>query len=332
MSTSNNPGFTPKNQSASNNSKNIIIGVLAAGLVVMGGYLLVDKNQTSETIQKQETQIAQVTDEKSEIQQSFDQSLSRLDSMTGLNSSLQSKLSESNTEIARVKKEIRTILNKKNATGAELSRAKNLIAQLNGKIENMAQEVARLTQENQTLGEEKVILTQEKETLTTEKQKLSEDLQVTTVAKQQLETKVDIASTLNASNIAITPVNVKGNGKEKVSATAKRVDKLVISFDVANRIAQPGQTEVYVVVTGPDGKPVSAEATGSGTFTTREEGDKFFTAKLPVEIETAKKKNVQFSLNKTNSFQQGTYRVQIYQNGFLIADGVRELKKSALFG
>jgi regulator of replication initiation timing len=328
----NNPGTAPKNQSTPNNSKNVVIGVLAAGLLVTGGYLFFDKNQSSQTIQKQETQIAKVSDEKSDIQQSFDESLSRLDSLTGANSSLQSKLTERNTEIAKVKKEIRSILNKKNATAAELSRAKKLIATLNGNIENMQQEVARLTQENETLGQEKVALTADKEVLTTEKQKLSADLETTTVAKQDLEKKVDVASTLNASNIAITPINVKGNGKEKVSNTAKRVDKLVISFDVANRIAEPGQTDVYVVVIGPDGKPVSSESLGSGTFTTREEGDKLFTAKLPVEVETAKKKNVQFALNKPEHFQQGNYRIQIYQNGFLIADGTKELKKANLFG
>ena len=150
--------------------------------------------------------------------------------------------------------------------------------------------------------------------------------------KQDLEKKVDVASTLNASNISITPIDVRRNGKEKVNENAKRVDKLVISFDVANRIAQPGRTDVYVVVTAPDGKPVSAESLNSGTFTTREEGDKFFTAKVPVDIETAKKKNVQFALKQDNRFQQGNYRIQIYQNGFLIADGTRQLKKATLFG
>jgi len=249
--------------------------------------------------------------------------------MTGLNSTLQSKLAESNSEIARTKKEIRSILNKKNATAAELSRAKHLIAQLNDKIGSMEQEVARLTQENQTLGEEKVALTAEKETLTADKTKLTQDLETTTTAKVELEKKVDVGSTLNASNIVITPLKVKGNGKEKVSSTAKRVDKLVVSFDVANRIAQPGTTDVYVVVTGPDGKPVSAG--NAGTFTTREEGDKPFTAKLPVDVEPSKKKNVEFALQNT-SFQKGSYRIQIYQNGFLIGDGTRELKKGGLFG
>ena len=306
--------------------RNVIIGVLAAVLVGLGIYLAVDKSKSNDTIAQQQTQIEKVTDEKSDIQQSFDASLSRLDSVKSVNGNLQSQLAASNSEISKTKAEIRSILNKKNATAAELNRAKQLIAGLNDKITNMQAEVARLTQDNQTLTQEKTVLTQEKTVLTEEKQKLSDDLSTTSAAKVELEKKVDVASTLNASNISITPVKLKGNGEEKVTANAKRVDKLKISFDVDNRIAQPGTAEVYVLVLGPDGKPVS----NSGTFTTREEGDKSFTAKLPVELQTAKRTNVQFQFTPSN-FQQGNYTILIYQNGFKIGEGTRELKKGGLF-
>jgi peptidoglycan hydrolase CwlO-like protein len=300
--------------------RNVIIGIMAAVLVGLGAWLIVDKNKSTDTIQQQQTEITKVTDEKSEIQQSFDASLSRLDSVKSVNTNLQSQLAASNSEISKTKAEIRSILNKKNATAAELNRAKQLIASLNTKISDMQAEVARLTQDNQTLTQEKTVLTEEK-------QKLNEDLSTTTAAKVELEKKVDVASTLNASNISITPVKLKGNGEEKVTASAKRVDKLKISFDVDNRIAQPGTADVYVLVIGPDGKPVS----NSGTFTTREEGDKSFTAKLPVELQTAKRTNVQFQFTPGN-FQQGNYTILIYQNGFKIGEGTRELKKGGLFG
>jgi len=317
------PPVAPSNRN-NNTAKNVIIGILAAGVIGLGSYLIVDKNKTGEVIHQQETQIATVNTEKSDVQRSFDASLARLDSMSGVNKGLEGKLTAKNSEIAKVKKEIRSILNKKNATSAELARAKTLIESLNGKIESMQAEVARLTQENQGLSNDKVVLTQEKE-------KLNTDLAATTVIKQDLEKKVDVASTLNASNITITPINVKNNGKEKISTVAKRVDKLVVSFDVDNRIAQPGSTDVYVVVIGPDGKPLGADAQGSGTFTTRDEGDKSFTAKVPVEIETAKKKNVEFAFKPGGNFQQGNYTIQIYQNGFKIGEGTRSLKKGGLF-
>lgn len=325
MSTTNFPTPSQENQPQTlprkNNYKNAVIGVLAAGVLGLGGYMVYDKNKASDTIQQQQSQIAKVTDEKSDIQSSFDASLARLDSMATVNTGLNSQLTEKNSEIAKVKSEIRSILSKKNATAAELSRAKTLIAQLNDKISVLEQDVARLTEENQILSNDKVVLTQEKEKLTT-------DLATTTEVKQNLEKKVDVASTLNASNIAITPIDVRKSGKEKVSTTAKRVDKLLVSFDVTNRIAQPGSTDVYVLVIAPDGSAITSSAE---TFTTREDGDKTYTAKLPVEIETAKKKNVEFAFAPGTKFQQGSYKIMIYQNGFLIGESIRELKKGGLF-
>ena len=312
---------TPKTSSV----KNLIIGVLSVCVIGLGAYTITDKNKLGEQIQQQQTQITKVTDEKSAVQNNFDASLARLDSMATLNTSLQGKLTDKNSEIAKVKTEIRSILNKKNASASELAKAKMLIADLNGKITGMEADIARLTDENKGLHADKVILTQDKE-------KLTQDLVVTNAAKMELEKKVDVASTLNANNITVTPINIKGNGKEKISSNAKRVDKLLISFDVNNRIAQPGTTDLFVLITGPDGKTMVSSGATATKFTTREEGEKEFTAKVPVAVETAVKKNVEFGFTPSNSFQQGSYKIQIYQNGFLIGEGTKQLKKGGLFG
>ncbi len=324
MSTSNYPSATPT-QEPKKDYKGLIIALLAAGLLGTWGYLLWNNNKNEQTIQQKEATISQVTDEKTELQRNFDASLARLDSVTGNNNALEGKLTEKNSEITKIKGEIRSILNKKNATAAELTKAKALILEMNEKVAGLEQEVARLTTENAQLNTD---LTSEKGKTT----QLTTDLVTTTTAKQELEKTVDIASTLNAYNIAITPINEKKSGKEKVTTTAKRVDKLVVSFDVDNRIAPAGSAEVYVLVTGPDGKPVSQEALGSGTFTTREEGDKPFTARVPVKIETSKKVAVEFALKQADNFLKGNYKIEIYHNGFKIGEGTRELKKGGLFG
>ena len=43
------------------------------------------------------------------------------------------------------------------------------------------------------------------------------------------------------------------------------------------------------------------------------------------------KKNVEFAFTPADKFQLGTYTIQIYQNGFKIGEGTRELKKGGLF-
>lgn len=304
--------------------KNIIIAVLALCLIGLGAYTITNKNEAVTQIQQKQVEIAKVTDEKSDVQKNFDASLARLDSMSTVSTNLEHKLTAKNSEIGRMKSEIRSILNKKNASVAELGRAKKLIDELNGKITGMEADIARLTDENKGLNEDKVVLTKDKE-------KLTEDLVTTNTAKQALEKKVDIASTLNASNIKVTPINVKGNGKEKISTTAKRIDKLLISFDVDNRIAPAGSTDLFVLITGPDGKTMQTNLGANGTFTSRADGEKSFTVKVPVELETDKRKNVAFAFTPGATFQQGSYKIQIYQNGFLIGEGAAELKKGGLF-
>lgn len=305
-------------------SKNLIIGLLAAVILILAGFFIFDHNKSSEQIKANQTEVATVTSEKSEIQSNFDASLARLDSLTTMNTDMQKQLEGKDAEITKIKAEIRSILNNKNATAAELKKARNLIAQLNGQITDLNQQIALLQTENDTLKVQNAGLVVERETLT-------RNLDSTTVVNTGLTEKVDVASTLNASNITITPLKIKNNGKEKVKTNAKAVDKLLVSFDVKNRIIQTGSTDIYVIVIGPDGKPVTS-APGSGMFNTRDDGERAFTAKLPVNLETAKKKNVEFGFVPADHFMQGSYQIKIYQNGFLIGEGTRQLKKGGIFG
>jgi TolA-binding protein len=326
MTTTNYPSASPQTpDSPKRDSKNLIIGLLAVGILGTWGYFLWDKNKSDQQITELKTQYIAVDSAKNDLDRAYAASVSRLDSLTGANNNLEGKLTSSQSEIKNLRGRIDGLLRKQRLTEKEKKEAQTLITELNEKIANMEQEVARLTQENQVLNEKNT-------TLTTEKEAVTQELATTNVAKQELEKKVDVASTLNASAIAITPVNEKKSGKESVTTKAKKVDKLVISFDVDNRIVQSGQTEVYVCITGPDGQPVAVEALGSGKFTTRDEGEKLFTAKVPVDFEAGKKKHVEFAWKQNSDFKTGDYKIEVYHNGFKIGEGVRSLKKGGIFG
>ena len=77
---------------------------------------------------------------------------------------------------------------------------------------------------------------------------------------------------------------------------------------------------------------ITVEALGSGKFTTREEGEKLFTAKVPVEFEAGKAKHVQFAWKQNSAFKQGNYKIEVYHNGFKIGEATRSLKKGGIFG
>jgi phage shock protein A len=311
------PTTTPQRSS---NSKNIVIGLLAVALLGSWAYFLMKINRSDKEILSKSEEGVHYMSQRDSLESLYKFTLDKYDSVTVANNDLSGKLTTKQTEISKLKAEINSILKKKNATSSELARAKTLIDELNSQIETLQAENARLTGENQTLTTEKAQLIVEKDTLTA-------NLNTTQAEKKVLENTVDVGSTFSASNISIIPVNEKNGGKEKETTTAKKVDKLVVSFDVENRIAKSGPADMYILVTAPDGKVI--DATG-GTFTTREEGDKTFTSKLTVPYEQGKRQNVQLPLVQ-DKFQTGDYKIQVYHNGFKIGEGVRTLKKGGLF-
>lgn len=319
----------PNSTETKKDNRTLIYGVLVALLLGTWGYIIYDKSKTSEQITTLSSQNTLITTEKDQVRELYNSSLSRLDSLMGENQNLSDSVEGRNTEVGKLKAEIRKILNDKNASAADLSRARKMIKDLNGRIETLAAEVDRLKGENETL-----VTTNQQ--ITVEKQAVEQTLSLTahekdSIAKSLSDTK-DVASTLHVSNIAIIPINEKGGGKEKETTTAKRVDKLRINFDLdQNRLADPGEKELYVSITAPDGTPVSIASSGSGNFTTREEGEKFFTSKVNVQYEAGKKVPVSFDFRQDKPFQKGDYKIEVYHNGFKIGEGIRSLKKGGLF-
>jgi hypothetical protein len=327
MTNTNYPSATPQSQPPApqnRGNKNLLIGILAAGLLGTWGYLLWDKNNSSEKLQVAQTQTESFMSQRDSLKLMYDEAEIRLDSITGANNNLQGEKSELQKTIDANKAEIRRILNDKNATAADLKKAKSMIASLNDQIASLEVEVARLTGENQEL-------TANNSQLSAEKQVLEQNLQTSSTEKEALAQTVDVGSTFSASNIQITPVDERKKGKEKATATAKRVDKLVVSFDVENRIAKSGPADMYIMVTAPDGKVVSDASLGSATLSTRTDGEKTYTTKVPVQYEQGTRKAIQFPIRQ-GDFQTGDYKIEVYHNGFKIGEGVRTLKKGGLFG
>ncbi len=324
MTNTNYPSATPTTQpQRSSNSKNIVIGLLAVALLGSWAYFLMKINRSDKEILSKTEEGVHYMSQRDSLESLYKFTLDKYDSVSVANNDLSGKLTGKQSEITKLKGEISSILRKKNATASELSRAKTLIEELNTKITSLEADVARLTGENQ-------VLTTEKATLIVEKDSLTSNLATTQEEKKVLEGTVDVGSTFSASNIAITPVNEKSSGKEKETTTAKKVDKLVVSYNVENRIAKSGPADMYIIVTAPDGKVISTETTGGGTFTTRTDGDQTFTYKTTINYEQGTRQNIQVPLIQ-DKFQTGDYKIQVYHNGFKIGEGVRTLKKGGLF-
>ena len=307
--------YFPSPSGENKKQKNTIILLLVLALAGSWGYFLLDSNNKKDTIFQQNSKIITLDSEKATIQQEFDQALVRLDSVKANNTVLENSLADRKKEIEENKLAIRKILNDRNATREQLTKARTMVGELNERIASLEAEVSRLTGENK-------VLVQENTNLQGEKVALEGNLQRKQSENEALSRKVDVGSTFSASSFQIASIDIRKSGKERTTTTAKRVDKLLLSFDIENRIASSGPADIYLVVTGPDGKIIG---TPGNILITREDGERVFTERVTVNYEKGTRQRVEFPI-KGQEFQKGNYRVEVYHNGFRIGQAVRPLK------
>lgn len=315
-----------ENPGKKNNGRNILTGFLIVALLATWGYIIFDNNRKQQEKQNLTAQIVTSDSAKNELQQELDDAAQRLDALKTSNARADSLIQTKEKDVQDLKRRIQGIINDRNATQAQLNEARRLIAQLKGNIDTYASEIESLKTQNAQLTEKNIQITQQ----LGETQKSFDSANV--VIKQK-EDVIDIGSTLHASNFKISGIKEKGNGREKTTTKAKKVDKLSITFTLdENRITQSGTKEIYIAITSPDGNPVSINSLGSGKFLTRDEGEKPFTKKITINYTQGKSQQVNVEWSQKNTFQTGSYKVEVYNNGFLIGQGNVTFKKGGLFG
>lgn len=333
MSFENYPSAENKPQAPVIQPQNKWRNYLTAGLVValLGtwAYIIWDKSKTRDTIQQKEITIANTSSQRDQLQKELEDATMLYDmiktSSANMEHSKDSTISKRDKEIIDKRNQIQQLLSKVNATKEELAQAKGLIASLNGDIKGYRTEI-------EILQGEKLVLTNERNTALQERDLVQKNLDSASGVIVQKENIIDVASTLNASNFNISGINERSGGKEKQTTVAKRVDKLRITFDIdENRISTSGKKNVFVCITAPDGKPLAVEAMGSGIFTTRDGEQKFFTKKIDFTYTTGKRQTLTVDWKQNSNFETGDYKIEVYNNGFKIGEGVRSLKKGGIF-
>jgi len=307
-----------------NNYSTILTGTLLVALLGTWGYIIWDKNNTNQKTQELTTQITTSDSSKNELQREFNDATMRLDMLKTSNASADSLLKTKDKDIEDLKVKVQSILNNKNATAAQLAEARSMIAQLKTNIDTYTAEIEKLQGEKVKLTEEKRVVTEERDIVTKNYDSAK------TVIKQK-EDVIDVGSTLQAFNFNIIGLKEKGS-KEKETSTARRVDKLRITFDLENRIAPSGSKDVFVCISSPDGTPIAVEALGSGKFVTRDGMEKLFTKKVLVNYNQGETQTVTVEWKQNTNFQTGNYKIEVYHNGFKIGEGIRTFKKGGLFG
>lgn len=315
-------------ESKKGDSRKLILGILTFALLATWGFIIFDKMGTKETIAVKDKQIVTVSNEKDSIQLAFNNASARLDSLTGINIGLKSELTSKTDDLKKKQAEIASILHKTNSTKEELKRATLLIEDLNKEINNYKAEIETLKNQNKELATTNQKLTTERDSLLSDKNALQKNLSSLDEVKRNVE---NLASTLHVSNVNILSIDKASDGKEKESSKVTKADLLRIKFDIDPNVLSPtGIKDIYLAVLSPEkGRVIDS----SGSVDIRDEGKKGYTTLLKVDYQQGKKASVSYDLKKgSKDFLVGEYKVVIYNNGFNIGHGSKNLRKSGFLG
>lgn len=275
-------------------------------------YLFVNKNTAVSQKQMAELSRDSIAVSRNVLQDEYDAAIARLDDLVSRNTALTAQLTDQNSEIARLKQQIDNILKNKNASDAQLAEARGLIQKLNSSVRSYEDQIAKLQTENKDLNTKNKSLAQARDSVVTERENLKK-----------------LGSVLHASNIRMIPIDLRrGGAKEKETSKARKVDLMRIYFDIdENRIAESGEKQIFLRITGPDGLLLSNAAYGSG-ITATEQGEKIgYTLVKNVYIEKGINQNdVSVDWQQDSHFAKGTYLIELYNEGFRIGSGSVSLR------
>jgi hypothetical protein len=322
MSYSNESSSVPGAQKSSASKTTTIYVVLISLLLATLALLFMiwnDKTKKDKENTSLQTQLSASDSSRNLLKSEYDAAIQRLDDLSLMNKSMDSLVRERNSEIQTMKVKIQKLLTSGNRSASDLAEAKRLISELNGKISGYVLEIDQLKGENIQLKNEKDVLIGEKETL-------QKNIQKTTEEKEAAEDQLDVASTLVATNISLVAIDERKSGKEVQRDKARRVDLLRLTLDVFNRVGGEGEKDLYIIITDPSGNVVSNAALGSGSFTTREDGDKLFSKKVSINFRAGSAVPITIDWKPESNLTKGQYKVEVYNNGFQIGSGTKTMK------
>ena len=137
----------------------------------------------------------------------------------------------------------------------------------------------------------------------------------------------ELASVLHASNIRMEAIHTKHHGKkEKDTKRARKTDMLRVYFDIdENRIAESGEKNLYLVITGPDGQ-ILPSATQQTLTASDGRTINYSILKQVTLTKGEPVKDIHADWHQTSKYAKGTYQIAIYNGGYVIGNGRVSLK------
>jgi myosin heavy subunit len=240
------------------------------------------------------------------------------------------ELEDVRTELSRAKMEMEELGTSNDTLEQQLEKLSEFISQVKA---GNAKEIVKLSS---TLAEYKKLLAQKDQeiavlrtktdSLTVEvgflnvaNSRMSDTINTLQTVKDELSRKVAVASVLKAENIKISAVNKKDRELSKDEYRAKDISKLKVTFVLSeNKVARKGNKQVVLSLIEPNGSVLSDMATGGGTVYIPGKNI-HYTDKKVIKYNN-ERTPVGFVYVKSSPYKTGTYRIEIYGEGYKIGE------------
>lgn len=325
----NNPTPTPRKSNTGFIVAIAILAIAAIGLLVT----TISQNQAKTEMSNKYNESEKL---KADLEKQYYSALSELEEMKGSNEELNAFIEQQKEELTSQKNRIDDLLKDSKNLSAARGELKNLRAQ----VQQYVAEINQLKQQNEELSANVNTLTEEKTTLESnlEQQRTayteSESARAALVSEKEtlekdratLSSKVNFASVIKVSGIEVQGLRAKNGGKFSKERQAKDVDQLQICFNTTvNEVAEAGNEMYHIRVIDPQGVTLSVEDLGSGVFkSSNSEELAFTTAKEFDYNQNASQLCTNWAPNQP--FTKGTYKVEVYNKGYLAGSTSFSLK------
>ncbi len=323
--------------SSKSNGLSIISILMLIGLLGLSAYLWMNNSNLKKELTQVKTENLDLEKLHTELDQDYQSSLKELEELRGDNQELNDMIDTQKEELGKMKKRISGLI----WTERELGKAREEMANLRSTADGYISEITRLKQENQSLNSKNVKLTEANENMSQEievnKKRINKLDSVKTLLVNQTEElnetnavlagQVDMAEAIKINYIEVKGYQVKDDGSVKEKGRAKKVDMLRACFTTeTNLVTKAGSKAFQVVYTAPSGELLYVEELGSGSLTNKLNGETVrYTAGGNIDYNN---EDTTACLDWTPNFdlEKGTYRVEIYNNGFEVGKGSFKLK------
>ncbi|MFD2597873.1 hypothetical protein ACFSQ3_02830 [Sphingobacterium corticis] len=290
-----------KSPSAGVNKKIYFFIIAIAALVATNVYFYVKFRSSDEKLYT-------ITLQKENLQTDIDRIEAELDNANSQGVPYTSDLEASESEARMVINNLRQDLSKEDLSEQDLVSVRKEVDGLKSRVSQFRDEVVGLRVKSELLAEENNALKEELDESAREIRTLKTNQTIMT-------SKMSKASAIKVSNVLINGVSEKRDGSLVSSPKAKKVDKLQISFSIAdNPIAERGNKEVFVRIINPNGNLI---ANTDDLFYVHGE-----------KLQYTFKENINFTNNGQeyqllwsdgeNGFRKGAYTILLYSDNSIM--------------